>query len=168
MSTPDWTVFKRKIYINAPISDVYKAWATSEGLKDWFLEDAAYLDNGTEIDSIQLAKVGHEYRFDWYHWESIGKGEVLEANDQDHFAFSFEDVRVDIELKEEKGMTLCTLTQTGIPTDEESKFFKFHGCSTGWTFFMANLKAMLEHGVNLIDKEEGLYGKHDGMEYVNN
>ena len=67
MSTPDWAVFKRKIYINAPLAQVYKAWATSEGLKDWFLEDAAYLDNGTERDSTQLAQKGDEYRFDWYH-----------------------------------------------------------------------------------------------------
>ena len=75
---------------------------------------------------------------------------------------------VDIELKEEKGKTLCTLTQKEVPVDEESKMFKFYGCGTGWTFFMANLKAFLEHGISLIDKEEGLYGKHDGMEYVNN
>lgn len=168
MTEIDWTNFKRKIYINAPMQEVYNAWATAEGLEDWFLEDAAYFNGETERGSTDQAQVGDRYTFDWYHWEHIGKGAVLAANGTDHFAFSFEQMRVDIELKEEKGKTLCTLIQKEVPIDEESKMFKFYGCSTGWTFFMANLKAFLEHGINLIDKEEGLYGKHDGMDYVNN
>ena len=160
--------FKSKIVINAPIKDVYNAWATSEGLEDWFLEDAVYFKGDTERRSTEQAQVGDTYKFVWYHWDSIGKGEVLVANGTDQFAFTFEQMRVDIILKEKKGKTLCTLIQNEIPVDEESKMFKFYSCSTGWTFFLANLKAMLEHGVNLIDKEEGLYAEHDGMEYVNN
>ena len=101
MSAQDWTNFKRKIFINAPIVEVYNAWATAEGLEDWFLEDAAYFNGETERGSNEQAQVGDLYNFDWYHWDSIGKGEVLLANGRDHFAFSFEDMRVDIELKEE-------------------------------------------------------------------
>jgi len=52
-------------------------------------------------------------------------------------------------LKENIAGTDVLLIQDDIPTDEKSKIEFFVGCSIGWTFWMINLKAYLEHNVTL-------------------
>ena len=54
-----------------------------------------------------------------------------------------------MELKDYYNSTEVILTPEKIPTDEKSKMDLYLGCSTGWTFWMTNLKAWLEHGVLL-------------------
>jgi hypothetical protein len=42
------------------------------------------------------------------------------------------------------------------------------GCSNGWTFWLANLKAYLEHGILLHETEEDLRSyEHAAMIFVN-
>ena len=54
-----------------------------------------------------------------------------------------------MKLMEKEGSTEVTLVQDNIPTDEESRMNLFVGCITGWTFWLTNLKAYLEHGITL-------------------
>jgi len=43
-----------------------------------------------------------------------------------------------------------------------------YGCSNGWTFWLANLKAYLEHGILLNETEIDLRGEElAGYEFVN-
>jgi len=43
-----------------------------------------------------------------------------------------------------------------------------YGCSTGWTFWLANLKAWLEHGILLNDRGTDLLeDPRAGYEFVN-
>ena len=49
--------------------------------------------------------------------------------------------------------TDVVLTQYEIPTDEAAKKNFFYGCSLGWSFWLVNLKAYLEHGIVLDEKD---------------
>jgi len=46
--------------------------------------------------------------------------------------------------------------QEEIPTDEKSMQSFYVGCKTGWTFYLANMKSILEGGIDLRNKNEKL------------
>lgn len=165
----DWSKFERKIYIDAKAEDLYRAWACSSGIESWFLRRSIYSKaDGSQRAADELVEVSDGYQWEWHNWEPSESGKILDANGLDHFAFTFAgDCRVDIKIEAGRGMQLLTLTQSNIPLDEESKMGIFFGCSNGWTFFLANLKAYMEHQVNLTDMKPDLMGKHNGMDFVN-
>jgi hypothetical protein len=71
-------------------------------------------------------------------------------------------------LEDHGKAVLLTLRQFEIPTDEENKLNIHHGCSNGWTFWLANLKAYLEHGILLNETEFDLRDiPLSGFEFVN-
>ena len=75
--------------------------------------------------------------------------EVLFSQVQFSFAAT---CTVTVTIKKELGETIVELTQENIPLDESSKV-KYHlGCMEGWTFFLANLKSILEGGIDLRNK----------------
>ena len=156
----DWTRFVRRIPVTAERQAIYDAWATRKGLESWFLRKAEFrAPNGKALDGLQFAKAGDNYEWLWHGWSDdvVERGEVLEADGKDHFRFSFGKAGiVDVEIKTEGKETIVELTQESIPTDEPSKAMFHLGCSTGWTFYLANLKSILEGGLDLRNKNENL------------
>ena len=61
--------------------------------------------------------------------------------------------KVSVSLEVKDGAILLTLKEYEIPTDEKSKMDIYNGCSNGWTFWLANLKAYIEHGILLNETE---------------
>ena len=168
MEKIDWSQFTRKIYINAPIDKVYRCWATRHKLEKWFLRKAKFVStDGNERASKEFIQSGDSYTWEWHNWDGQEKGEILEANGTNRIVFSFADGKVEVDFSRGKGMTLINLTQSDIGLDEKSKMNHYVGCSNGWTFWMANLKAYLEHRVLLHDKEEDPKDPNDGFQYVN-
>ncbi len=151
MSLPGFESFTKKIYIRAPLEKLYWCWATTEGICSWFLREAVYQSmTGETRPKESYIQKGDRYTWRWFNWDGEESGEILYVNGKDRVEFSFADhCRVTVELKEEGDHVLVTLTQANIPTDEESKMNLHVGCSNGWTFWMANLKAYLEHGILL-------------------
>lgn len=148
--------FTKKIYIKAPIEELYFAWGTSRGICSWFLKNAVYLsqkDGQRKADDYIQA--GDTYIWEWHNWNGQERGEVLKANNRDYYIeISFAGVsKVSIKLEQVKNAVLLTLKQYEIPTDEDSKLNIHHGCSNGWTFWLANLKAYMEYGILLNEKE---------------
>ncbi len=93
------------------------------------------------------------------------KGQILEANGKDLISFTFGSGGiVTVRLKEVKGNTEVELIQSDIPTDEKSKMEIYVGCITGWTFWLTNLKAYVEHNITLHAK--GL-NQDETMDLVN-
>ncbi|WP_343488410.1 SRPBCC domain-containing protein [Allomuricauda sp. d1] len=148
--------FIKKIYIKAPMDKLYWCWATKEGIETWFLRQATYTDkNGSQHAENDKIQAEDTYVWEWHNWDGQEKGTILKANGTDFLEFSFAgDVcKVSVTLEENKDAVLLTLRQFDMPTDEETKMNIYNGCSCGWTFWLANLKAYLEHGILLNETE---------------
>jgi len=151
MSSLGFESFTKKIYIEAPLEKLYWCWATEEGICSWFLREAIYYSkDGRKRRSDSNIEKGDKYTWRWYNWDGEETGEILMANGKDRIEFSFaEYCRVSVSLEKEDKHVLVILDQTNIPTDEKSKMNIHVGCSNGWSFWLANLKAYLEHGILL-------------------
>jgi len=165
-----WNSFTKKIHIKAPIEKLYWCWATEEGICTWFLRNAEYKRNGNTILSKDFVKANDTYTWMWHNWDGKEDGKILEVKKNEFVRFSFAgdcEVLVTLEQKE-NSKVLLSLAQTNIPEDEKSKLQIFYGCSNGWTFWLANLKAYLEHGILLNETEIDLRGFDlAGYEFVN-
>ncbi|WP_396590342.1 SRPBCC domain-containing protein [Allomuricauda sp. R78024] len=169
MSKLTFDCFTKKIFIKAPIEKLYWSWGTAEGISSWFLSNATYTSaSGEERKPNENTQAGDSYLWKWHNWDGQEAGNVLKANGKDFLEISFADSKVSVELEDHKKAILVTLKQHEIPTDDESKLNIHHGCSNGWTFWLANLKAYLEHGILLNEIEFDLRNiPLSGFEFVN-
>lgn len=155
----DWSSFTKRITIKAKPHDIYRAWATQSGLEKWFLRLAEF----TKPDQSHRGKDYQVQKGDTYQWLWFGytddvneKGRILEANGKDMLQFTFSGgsiVTVRIYIENE---VIVELKQHDIGTTEEAIVNYHLGCSTGWTFYLANLKSILEGGVDLRNKNEAI------------
>jgi uncharacterized protein YndB with AHSA1/START domain len=155
MEKLSFDAFMKKIYVRAPLAKLYWCWATTEGICSWFLRKAVYTAaDGTTRGVEDFIQSGDKYVWEWYNWDGQEKGDVLQANGKDFIEISFAGVsKVSVRLEEKDNAVLVTLRQFEIPTDEKNKMQIYNGCSCGWTFWLANLKAYLEHGILLNETE---------------
>ena len=61
-----------------------------------------------------------------------------------------------VKIYREEGETICEIVQDNIPDDEKGKSYYHIGCLTGWSFFLTNMKSILEGGGDLRNKNERL------------
>ena len=138
-------------------------------MEEWFLKKAQFFKNDKALSKGEKATKDCIFEWTWYGWpEMIQKGEMLEVVENEKIVFSFDPagiVTIDIE-KVDDNWTQLILQQSGIPTDEESKKNFFYGCSLGWSFWLVNLKAWLEHGI-LLDEREHNFDDARRLEIVN-
>lgn len=159
MTPLTFEAFTKKIYIKAPVKTLYWCWATEEGITSWFLREAHYVSiEGTNRNATDPIQNGDRYTWKWHNWNGQESGSILQTNGKDFLEFSFaNDVcTCSVTLEEVENTTLVTLRQYGMPTDEKTKMELYNGCSCGWTFWLANLKAYLEHGILLNEKDVDL------------
>lgn len=170
MEKLSFDAFTKKIYIKAPMQKLYWCWATTAGICSWFLRKAVYTtEEGTTRGSEEFIQVGDNYTWEWHNWDGQEKGKLLQTDGRSFVEFSFAEVsKVSVSLEDKGNAVLLTLTQFEIPLDEESKMNIYNGCSNGWTFWLANLKAYLEHGILLNETEFDLTGEPNaGHVFVN-
>lgn len=148
---PDWTKFTKRVVIARPLQEVYNAWALPKNLTQWFLEKAVYTDKKGKLRSQdETIRKGWKHEWKWHNWDALEEGHVLEANGRDQINFTFgTGGKVHIQLNSLNIGTEIILVQDEIPTDDKGKMSYYVGCSTGWTFWLTNLKAWLEHGITL-------------------
>ena len=157
MGKLQWDTFVKKIYIKATIPDLYKLWATKKGITSWFLRDALYTTlRGDKRKPEEYIEKGDLYSWYWHNWDGKEAGTVIEANGKDYIKISFAKSTVTIKFEHKNNATLIILTQFEIPDDEENKMNIFYGCSNGWTFWLANLKAFVEHEILLNETDINL------------
>lgn len=171
MTQIDWTNFTKKIKIDTTLENAYNHWVSPELLCIWFLKDVELLDsdNNHKLPTDQVAK-DDTYIWKWHNYDGEEKGTILDVKPQKQLVFSFanEANKVKVSFKEIDNQVQVELNQYNIATDEKTKYDIFYGCSNGWTFWLANLKAYLEHGILLHDTELGkIDDKNSCGEYVN-
>ena len=96
------------------------------------------------------------YEWYWHGWGdgSVEKGQVLEANGTDQIKFTFaKECIVTVEISSRNGISLVELTQENIPLENDPSKNLFVQCQLGWTFYMTNLKSLIEGGVDLRNKK---------------
>ncbi len=169
MKELSWDSFTKKIHIKTTTERLFKLWATEKGITSWFLSDAAYVRNGAQISSEEQIKAGDKYTWRWHNWDGKEVGKVIEVRENEYVKFTFAGENdLLVSFKQKDTAVLLTLTQSNIPQDEKSKLEIFYGCSNGWTFWLANLKAYIEHGILLNETDIDLRGIDlAGYEFVN-
>ncbi len=160
MKNFDWTQFTKRIAIKSDLTAVYNAWTKSEELEKWFLSKAVFYTAAHEnVPSSTPVSAGCRYEWNWYAQNYFEQGTITEANGTDFLEFTFAgNCKVGIRLKQQKDSVLVELTQKEIPLDDDSKANIRLGCAFGWTFYLINLKSILEGGIDLRNKDTELAG----------
>jgi len=154
----DWSRFTKRINIKAPVQKIYDVWATRIGLEYWFLREADFKKpSGEPVNNNAHIQEGDTYTWRWHGYDnSVSEsGEILAANGADYLKFRFGNAgNVAVNISMHEGESIVELTQDEIPQDEKGKAHYHVGCGEGWTFYLANLKSMLEGGIDLRNKNE--------------
>ena len=102
---------------------------------------------------------GDQYKWLWFGYDdtTVEEREILLANGKDRLQFSFSGgCIVAVDIKQEERETICELVQTMPMDDEAEQRYFFIECGKGWTFYMTNLKSILEGGIDLRNKNDGV------------
>ena len=158
MNNYDWSRFVARINVKAPFEKLYWCWGTREGMEYWFLRLSEFKNPGGKLRTAdEFVNRGDTYRWRWHGWpdEATEEGSILNANGKDSLKFSFGNAgNCTVTIKEEEGENIVELAQDNIPTDEKGMHSWHLGCKTGWTFYLANLKSLMEGGIDLRNKNE--------------
>lgn len=152
MAIIDWSSFTRKLNIITNTDKLFKFWTTPVEIEKWFLQEANFFTNGVLKQKEERINKGDTYKWKWYTSDMIAEGEVLDIKETDYLKFTFLGCEVEIKIAEEYGEQILTLTQSKIETDDDSKLGTYVECTRGWTFYMTNLKSILEGGIDLRNK----------------
>lgn len=155
----DWSRFTKRININATTKQLYNACATRAGIESWFLRKGEFRNGTSILPNEQQVEAGNKYTWNWHGYgdEVVERGEITMANGKDQLEFSFAaNMKVRIQLKTENGENIVELQQYDIPTDDQSKINFHMSCAEGWVFYLANLKSVLEGGIDLRNKNENI------------
>lgn len=145
--------FELKIWISAQPRDVYASWVQSDQLARWFQHQArAFAPDRPDADKPE-ASTGDRYEWRLNHGHR-STGQYLDVRpDELLVRLSFGgDGGMSTEFRAEPsgGGTTVRLTHRGLPPDDVETYVDV---KCGWTFYLANLKAFHEHGVDLREHE---------------
>ena len=157
MITNTWNSFKVIGDYDTDIRSLYEAWATTEGLEKWFLRKADFFTVPGRLrkpEEFIMKEDTYEWYWHGYNDDSFEKGQILEANGTDFLKFTFaKDNIVSVAISSRNGISLVELTQENIPIENDPAKNLFVQCQVGWTFYFANLKSIIEGGVDLRNKK---------------
>ncbi len=164
-TTYDWTKFTKRILIDTTLEQAYFSFASRKGMESWFLRLCEYKRNDINLNPEELAIAGDIYKFLWHGWpdSTVENGSIILADGCKNFGFTFNgnganSMEVFIELSEMNTGCMVALTQINIPNDIDSMAHWHLGCLEGWTFYLTNLKSILEGGIDLRNKNSAING----------
>lgn len=157
MEENQWSKFRLRVNIKTDMATAYKAWSSPAALESWFLRKALFKDSdGNPKVAKESIEEGDTYEWYWHGYPDsvVEKGKVLKANGKNAFSFTFSmECPVTISIYEEAGETIVELVESDLPTDSETALKYYVGDSRGWIFYMANLKSILEGGLDLRNRK---------------
>lgn len=152
-----WNSFKVTGDYNTDIRSLYEAWATTEGIEKWFLRKANFYTVPLRLREPEEFILKEDiYEWYWYGYDdnNVEEGQILEANGTDFVKFTFSGgSTVSISIYSRNGVSIVELLQENIPAESDPSKSLFVQCQIGWTFYLANLKSVLEGGVDLRNKK---------------
>lgn len=152
----DWSKFTKRINVDSNMRAIYNAWAVPAEIERWFLASAEYQTTEKKRrPKTERVRSGDTYEWKWHGFPngSAETGTILEANGHDKLSFTFADeCIVEVTIASENGEKIVQLVQKQIPPEENLRLYI--GCGEGWTFYLANLKSILEGGIDLRNKNE--------------
>lgn len=158
MTDFNWGRFTVRITVKASPKDLYKAWATKKGIENWFLRLSEYKrPDGVSRAVNEDVEAGDTYKWLWHGWpdDMVETGSILDCNGKDQIKFKFGAAGdCTVNIKTEEGENIVELIQENIPLDEKGMQYYHLGCKTGWTFYLANLKSLMEGGIDLRNRNE--------------
>jgi len=156
----NWKIFTKRITIHRAKEIIYRAWATQAGLENWFLRLAEFRKpDGRLRDRNEQVQKGDKYKWLWWGYNDsvVEEKEILETNGEDMLRFSFSgSCIVTVTVKQEQRENICELVQQMPMNNESEQRYFYIGCGKGWTFYMANLKSVLEGGIDLRNKNAAI------------
>lgn len=161
--------FTRRIIIQKDLKSVFDAWTIQGRMEEWFLKSAVYFRHDVPLKAGKRAHERDTYQWIWHTWpDNIQEGVVTACEEYESFGFTFEPGgKVDVAfIERDKDITEIVLTQSEILSDGDAWYHYYYGCSLGWSFWMVNLKAFLEHGI-VLDQRTVLYNDERNMQMVN-
>jgi len=156
MENIDWTTFTRRIGINASAEAIMNAWSTQKEIERWFLKKAQFFNQGKPTLASTLIKAGETYQWTWHASDHLAEGEVIEFIEGKKIRFTFLSCEVEVKVIQENNQNILVLKQSSIPTDDESKKNLYVECTRGWTFYMTNLKSIMEGGIDMRNRNGSL------------
>ena len=156
----DCSTFTVNLPLNIQKEEIINAWMSQENLENWFLKLAEFTTPGGEKRKREeKIRPGDSYRWKWFGWpDSVDEhGNLLNPEQGEFLRFQFGNAGiVSVRIAQEHGQNILRLVQEKIPLDEESRMNFYVGCKTGWTFYMLNLKSILQNGPDLRNKQSEL------------
>ena len=156
MDEKKWSSFTKRIPVRASIENVFRAWASQQGLESWFLRKAEFTKSDNTLrNREELVQQGDTFLWLWHGYpDNVNeKRKGISTNGTDKLQFTFSGgCLVTISLSKAEDFTVCELKQENIPLDENPVTNLYIGCGEGWTFYLANLKSILEGGIDLRNK----------------
>lgn len=158
----DWTQFEREVFIQSDLSTVFQAWAKPGEITQWFIATATVTSaNNHPRPKDEFVQAGDQYQWHW-HQDLQAKGIILEVVENERLQFTFGDgepgsnekIIVTVNFNDLGDTTSVILKQENLPDNEQGHVHWHMGCNMGWSFFMTNLKALLEHGVDLRETDQ--------------
>ena len=151
----DWSQFTSRAFVRARAAAVFDAWATDAGLRQWLLGSAEFAGGPeTTPRADGAARSGDALRWTWQHSGWAVDGQVLEASWPERLRLALGEIGcVDVSLTPEGDGTLVELRHRDVPTRE-----LFVEWSCVWTFYLANLKSVLEGGLDLREDDPARKG----------
>ena len=156
MKNYNWDQFTKRVTIRATPQAIYNAWTTQEGIESWFLRLAEFkTEDGVVRKRNESIARGDKYKWLWFGYDDsfAEESDIRFANGKDELEFGFSGgCIVNVKMKTEDNEIICELIQTMPMDDEKEQCFFFIECGKGWTFYLANMKSILEGGVDLRNK----------------
>lgn len=137
----NWKEFTLRAAVNASPEKVFKMWTIPKEICKWFLATAKF-----------DLKKGGSYEWTWVAG-GLEKGKILAIKKPSMLSITFAGCKCDVNIKKYKKGAVVILRQYEIATDENNKIGTHMNCSLGWSFYLANLKAYLEHGIDLRERD---------------
>jgi uncharacterized protein YndB with AHSA1/START domain len=147
----DTSKFTKRIRIKCLPEEAFERWTTVKGLESWFLAKATF-------SSGERGKPGDKFELEWAEGTK-DSGEVTLLAEPANFEFTWYagEGRVRVHFAPIDTGTLIELTQTVASVGEQA-MEEFMDCRDGWTFFLTNLKSVIEGGLDLRDTNVDLPG----------